>query len=70
MINLQIFDLRYFLVKNVFGDDGFQNRFVYQETLNKLQLREDNGTDYVFDWKSKELYASKLIKMIIKMSTF
>ena len=70
MINLQIFDLSYFLGKNVFGDDGFQNRLVYQETLNTLELREDKGTDYVFGWKSKGLYASKLIKMIIKMSTF
>ena len=28
--NLNIFDLSYFIGKNIFGDDGFQNMFIYQ----------------------------------------
>ena len=43
---LQIFDLIYFLYKNSFGDDGFQNMFGYQPTFEKLELQEDNGAEY------------------------
>ena len=32
-------DLSYFLDKNVFDDDGFQNMFVYQPTFNMLDLK-------------------------------
>ena len=34
--------------------------FVYQPTLNALELRKDKGTDYVLSWKSKGVYNSKL----------
>ena len=47
-----------FLLKSFFGDEGFQN--AYQPTLSALELKEDNGTDYVADWKSKGVYTSKL----------
>ena len=60
---LKMFDLSYFLGKNVFGDDVFQNVFVYQATLSKLELKEDKNTEYVIGWKSKGLYTSKLIPL-------
>ena len=59
MGKLKIFDLSYFLDKNVFGDDSFQNIFAYQPTFNMLELKEDKFTDYVIDWKSKGVYTSK-----------
>ena len=34
--------------------------FVYQPTLDTLELKENKGTDYVIDWKSKEVYTSQL----------
>ena len=34
--------------------------FVYQPTFNKLELKEDNGTEYIIGWKSKGVYISKL----------
>ena len=34
--------------------------FVYQTTLDTLDLNKDNkGTDYVLNWKSKRVYISK-----------
>ena len=30
---LQTFDLSYFVGENFFGDDGFQNMFVFQSTF-------------------------------------
>ena len=34
--------------------------FVYQPTLDVLELKEGKGTDYVLCWKSKGVYASNL----------
>ena len=34
--------------------------FVYQSTLDTLELKKDRGIDYVFSWKSKGIYTSKL----------
>ena len=34
--------------------------FVYQPTLDVLELKEDKGTDYVLCWKSKGVHASNL----------
>ena len=42
------------------GDDGSQNRFTYQPTLDTLELQKDKGTDYVLIWKSKVVHTSKL----------
>ena len=53
-------DLIYFLGQNILDDDGFHNVFVYQPTLNKLELKEDKGTDYAVGCKSKRVYFSKL----------
>ena len=37
-----------------------QITFVYQPTLDTLDLKKDKGTDYIFSWKSKGVYTSKL----------
>ena len=39
------------------SDDGSQNTFFYQPTL---ELKKDKGTYYVLSWKSKGTYNSKL----------
>ena len=55
-----MFELSYFLGKKYFGDHGFQNIFVYQSTLDPLELRKHKGTDYVLSWKPKGVYTFKL----------
>ena len=45
-------DLSYFLRKNVFGDDGFQNMFLYQPLSSMLKLKKDKGNDHVIGWNS------------------
>ena len=42
------------------GGDGSQNMFVYQPTLDTLELKKDKSTVYILGWKSKEVYISKL----------
>ena len=42
------------------SDDGSQNMFVYEPTLDMLELKKGNGTNYVLSWKSKGVYNSKL----------
>ena len=42
------------------SNDGFQNTFVYQLTLDTLKLKKDKGTDCVLSWKSKKVFSSKL----------
>ena len=42
------------------SNDGSQNTIVYQPTLDALELKKDNGTDYVLSWKSKGVFNSKL----------
>ena len=39
---LKTFDLSFFIGKNIFGGDDFQNMFVYQLTLNTLELNSHN----------------------------
>ena len=50
----------YFDGKACFGDDSSQNVFVYQPTIDTLQLKEEIGTNYVLSCKSKEKCISKL----------
>ena len=33
---------------------------MYQPTLDTSELKKDKGTDYVFSWKSKGVFTSKL----------
>ena len=44
----------------IIGDDGFHNMFVYQPTLDTLELKQEKGTDYIIGWKSKGVYTSQL----------
>ena len=41
----------------------FKNIFVYQPTFNTLELKEDNDSEYVVGWKSKEVYTCNLISL-------
>ena len=43
------------------SNDGLQNMFVYQSTLDTLELRKGADNDYVISWKSKEIFNSKLV---------
>ena len=49
-----------FLVKNVFGNDGLHNIFIYKPTFNTLELKEDKCLEYIKTRKSKELFKYKL----------
>ena len=40
--------------------DGSQNTFVYQPTLDTLQLKKYKSIGYVLSWKSNGVYNSKL----------
>ena len=52
-------DYNFFLGRiYITSNDGSQNTFVYQPTLDTLELTE--GTDYVISWKSKGVFNSKL----------
>ena len=42
------------------SNNGSQNTFVYQPTLDTLELKKNKGTDYVGSWKSKGVFNSKL----------
>ena len=54
-------DYNFFLDRICFtSNDGSQNTFVYQPTVDILKLKKDNGTDYVLIWKSKGVFNSKL----------
>ena len=60
---LQRFHSGYFRGHNFFGNNGFQNIFVYQPTLNALGLKKDKDTEYIVSWKSKGVYNSKLTSL-------
>ena len=49
-----------FMVKNVFGNDGLHNIFIYKPTFNTLELKEDKCLEYIKTRKSKELFKYKL----------
>ena len=46
-MKLQAYDLSYFVGKTFFRCDDFQNIFVYQATLDRLELKKEKGIDYV-----------------------
>ena len=52
---------KYFLGKILFSDDSFQNIFVYKQTFNTLELKEDKDTEDVIGWKLKGAYVSILL---------
>ena len=41
------------------NNDGSQNIFVYQPTLDTLELKKDKSTDYILSWKPKGVFNSK-----------
>ena len=52
-------DYNFFLCTIYFtGSNGSQNTFVYQLTLDMVELKKEKGTDYVLCWKSKGAYNS------------
>ena len=54
-------DYNFFLGRMCFtSKDGSENIFVYQPTLDPLELKKDKGNDYILSWKSKGVYNSKL----------
>ena len=54
-------DYNFFLGRIYFtSNDGSQNTFIYQPTLDTLELKKDKGTDHVLSWKSNGVYNSKL----------
>ena len=42
------------------SNDRSQNTFVFQPTLDTLELKKDKGTDHVLSWESKGACDSKL----------
>ena len=42
------------------SNDRSENTFVYQPTVDTLELKNDKGINYVFSWKSTGVYSSKL----------
>ena len=52
-------DYIFFLGRMYFtSNDGSQNKFVYQPTLDTLELKKDKRIDYVLIWKSNGVYNS------------
>ena len=59
--SLIIKDYNFFLDRIYFtSNEGSQNTFFYQPTLDTLELKKDKGTDYVLSWKSRGVFNSKL----------
>ena len=50
------------------SNDGSQNTFVYQPTLDALEIKNDKGTDYVLSWKSEQVFNPKLKPLYILLS--
>ena len=42
------------------SNDGSQNMFFYQPTLDTSKLKKDKGNTYVFSWKSNGVHNSKV----------
>ena len=47
------------------SNDGSQNTFVYQGTLDTVELEKDKDSDYVISWKLKGVYNCKLSHYIL-----
>ena len=59
IVKLETHDLSYFLDKTFVVNNSSPNMFVYQLTVNGLQLREDQGTEYGIGLKSDGVYTAK-----------
>ena len=61
LISLITKNYKFFLGRIYFtSNDGSQNTFVYQPTLDRLELKKDKGIYYVLSWESKGVYNTKL----------
>ena len=61
MNSLTTKDYNFFLGRMYFtSNDGSQNTFVYQPTLDTIELKKEKGTDYCLSWKSNRISISKL----------
>ena len=59
--SLKTKDYNFFLGRIYFTkNDGSQNIFVYQPTLDMSELKKDKDTDNVLSWKSNGIYNSKI----------
>ena len=59
--SLIIKDYNFFLRRVYFtSNDESENTFVYQPTLDILELKKDRSTNYVLSWKSKGVFNSNL----------
>ena len=67
MDNLITNDYNFFL-GGIYNNDGSQNTFVYQPTLDALEIKNDKGTDYVLSWKSERVFNPKLKPLYILLS--
>ena len=47
------------------SNDGSQNIYIYQPTLDTLELKKDKVTEYVLSRKSKGVFNSKLSHYIL-----
>ena len=52
------------------SNDGSQNTFFSQPTLDALELKRDKGTYYVICWKSKGVFNCNNILIIVIGITF
>ena len=66
-MTLQTLDLSYFLGKSLFGDASFQNMFVYQPTLDTLELKKEQVYWLCSHMQIKE---KKKKKNCIKLSSY
>ena len=59
--NFSTLKTEFFLDRIYFkSNDVSQSTFVYQITLDTLELTKDKDTDHVLNWKSNGVYNSKL----------
>ena len=57
---MQTFDSSFFIINNLYGDEVFQNMFVYQPNINTVVLKEDKGSEHIIAYKSKVLSKTEL----------
>ena len=58
--SLRTLDLRYFIGKSHFEEDGTQNYLVFQPVIRYFKVNTITNTDYVLSWKSKGLSAESI----------
>ena len=67
IVKPQMHDLSSFLDENVFGDDGFQNMFIYKPTFHTVQLKKDKA-QIMFLVENQSVYILLNLKRCILLS--